>query len=86
MRAPAPAGYRRSLPTDGRVPIRWEACVGAGLAAETLAAYQRGRIEQTLGARQAYHQDIARRCLEDVEDAVPRAAPPDSREGPVSRF
>ncbi len=36
-------------------------------AAETLAAYHRQRVNQTLGAPQAYHQDMAGRCLADIE-------------------
>jgi hypothetical protein len=37
-------------------------------AAETLAAYHRGRIEQTLRQRQAYHEQMRRRCLVEIDD------------------
>jgi hypothetical protein len=37
-------------------------------AAETLAAYHRGRIEQTLGSQRAYHEEMHRRCQVDIED------------------
>ena len=37
-------------------------------AAKTRAAYHRGRIQQTLGARQTYHEQMHRRCLEDIDD------------------
>jgi hypothetical protein len=37
-------------------------------AAETLAVYHRGRVEQTLGFRRAYHEEMHRRCQVDIED------------------
>jgi hypothetical protein len=37
-------------------------------AAETLAAYHVGRIEQTVGLRQTFHDHMRRRCLEDIDD------------------
>jgi hypothetical protein len=37
-------------------------------AAETLAAYHRERIEQTLGPMRAYHERVHRLCLEDIND------------------
>jgi hypothetical protein len=37
-------------------------------AAETLAAFHRHRVERTLGAGRAYHEDMVRCCVEDVED------------------
>jgi hypothetical protein len=32
-------------------------------AAETPAAYHRGRIKQTLGPMRAHHEQVQRRCL-----------------------
>jgi hypothetical protein len=42
--------------------------INALYAAETLAAFRRHRVEQTLGARRAYHEDMVRRCVGDIED------------------
>ncbi len=37
-------------------------------AAETLATYHRQRVDQTLGARQQWHADMALQCEENIED------------------
>jgi hypothetical protein len=37
-------------------------------AAETLAAYHSERFDQTLGARQEWHAEMARLCGENIED------------------
>ncbi len=37
-------------------------------AAETLGAYHRQRVDQTLGARQQWHAEMAMRCEENIED------------------
>jgi hypothetical protein len=48
--------------------------VAALQAAETLAAHHRGRIEQTRGQKQAHHEQMHRRCLEDIEDIMRQLA------------
>jgi hypothetical protein len=42
--------------------------ISALQAAETLGAFHRQRAEQTLGARQLWHAQMARLCEESIED------------------